>query len=64
MAPKARPIAAPTLNTFQKEAEILKASDKRLYWKKDSHWTPEGHHLTGLILAEHILDNQQEYGLE
>ena len=54
----------PTLNTFQKEAEILKASDKRLYWKKDSHWTPEGHHLTGLILAEHILDNQQEYGLE
>jgi hypothetical protein len=54
----------PTLDTFQKQAEILETTDKRVYWKKDSHWTPEGHHLTGLILAEHILENRQEYGVE
>ncbi len=47
----------PTIRTFRKQAEILGRSGKRLYWKKDSHWTPEGHHLTGLILAEHILAN-------
>ena len=48
----------PTLETFRKQAELLENSGKRLYWKKDSHWTPEGHHLTGLILAEHILAHQ------
>lgn len=52
----------PALKTFQKQAEILKAIGKRLYWKKDSHWTPEGHHLTGLILAEYILENREELG--
>ena len=47
----------PTLKMFRKQAEILEDSGKRLYWKKDSHWTPEGHHLTGLILAEYVLEN-------
>ncbi len=54
----------PTLETFQKRAGILKDSGKRLFWKKDAHWTPEGHHLTGLILAEYIIAHQQDYGLE
>ena len=54
----------PTLKMFRKQAELLKVSGKRLYWQKDSHWTPEGHHLTGLILTEYILSHREEYGLE
>jgi hypothetical protein len=41
----------------------LESSQKRLYWKKDSHWTPEGHRLTAEILAQHIFSHRTEYGL-
>lgn len=53
-----------TVDVFRKQAAALDGAGKRLYWKKDSHWTPEGHHLTGLILAKHILLHREEYGLE
>ncbi len=52
-----------TTATFQAEATILAKDKKLLYWKRDSHWTPEGHHLTGLILGEHIKKNKERYGL-
>ena len=53
----------PTIATFRKQAANLASSQKRLYWKKDSHWTPEGHRLTAEILAQHILSHRTEYGL-
>jgi len=53
----------PTIATFRKQAANLESSQKRLYWKKDSHWTPEGHRLTAEILAQHILSHRTEYGL-
>ena len=53
----------PTIATFRKQAANLAPSQKRLYWKKDSHWTPEGHRLTAEILAQHILTHRTEYGL-
>lgn len=53
----------PTIATFRKQAANLESSQKRLYWKKDSHWTPEGHRLTAEILAQYILSHRTEYGL-
>jgi hypothetical protein len=53
----------PTIATFRKQAANLESSQKRLYWKKDSHWTPEGHRLTAEILAQHIFSHRTEYGL-
>ena len=53
----------PTIATFRKHAAIVESSQKRLYWKKDSHWTAEGHRLTAEILAQHILSHRVDYGL-
>lgn len=52
-----------TVSLFQAQATTLAKDDKYLYWKKDPHWTAEGHHLTGLILCEHIKKNCVLYGL-
>jgi hypothetical protein len=53
----------PTVATFRKRAAMLDASGKRLYWKKDSHWTAEGHRLTAEILSQFVLTHRADYGL-
>ena len=53
----------PTVALFRAEAKVLAEQDKFLYWKKDPHWTPEGNHLTGLILTEHIRKHCDRYGI-
>lgn len=53
----------PTVALFRAEARILAEQDKFLYWKKDPHWTAEGNHLTGLIIAEHIRSHCDRYRL-
>jgi hypothetical protein len=53
----------PTVEIFRKQAALLEPSGKRLYWKKDSHWTAEGHHLTAQILGQHLLTHRDEFGL-
>lgn len=39
---------------FAREAARLDSVGGRLYFQKDAHWTPEGHRLAGVILAEHL----------
>lgn len=53
----------PTIEIFRNRAALLEPSCRRLYWKKDSHWTPEGHRLTARILAQHLLAHRDEFGL-
>ena len=48
---------------LKSEARLLAESEKYLYWKQDSHWTAEGNHLTGLILAEHIKKHAARFSL-
>ncbi len=52
-----------TTAIFQAQAKSLANSKKYLYWQEDAHWTAEGNHLAGLILAEHIEKNAQQYNL-
>ena len=54
----------PSIALFRAEARILAGQDKFLYWKKDPHWTAEGNHLTGLIIAEHIRTHRDRYQLD
>lgn len=53
----------PTVATFRERAAQLGTSGKRLYWKKDSHWTAEGHRLTAEILSQYLLAHRADYGL-
>ena len=53
----------PTIATFRQQAASLASSQKRLYWKKDSHWTAEGHRLTAELLAQQILSHRADCGL-
>lgn len=53
----------PTIATFRKRAATLEPSGQRLYWKKDSHWTAEGHRLTAEILHQYLLTHRHDYGL-
>lgn len=53
----------PTVEIFRKQAALIGSTGRRLYWKKDSHWTAEGHSLTAQILVQHILAHRSEFGL-
>jgi hypothetical protein len=51
----------PTVDTFRKQASLLAPSGRRLYWKKDTHWTAEGHRLTAQILTQHLLFHNHDW---
>jgi hypothetical protein len=53
----------PTVDLFRNQAESLESSGKRLYWKQDYHWTPEGHRLAARILTQHLQARREDYGL-
>ena len=42
------------LNTFIERADELQATDARLYYEKDGHWTPAGHQLAAEVIADHL----------
>ena len=52
-----------TLPLYQEKAGQIAGQQQRLYWVRDSHWTPEGHHLAGEILARYLSDRCKRYGL-
>jgi len=52
-----------SVDLFRQKARETSGDGTRLYWKKDVHWTPEGHHLAGRILARFLEDHGKAYGI-
>lgn len=52
-----------TLPLYRDRAEQIAKQKQRLYWVRDSHWTPQGHQLAGEILSRFLADRGQRYGL-
>ncbi|MDP6526817.1 MAG: SGNH/GDSL hydrolase family protein [Kiritimatiellia bacterium] len=50
-----------TLPLCRIRAEEILKEKKRLYWVRDSHWTPEGHHLAGEIIAQYLIERTEHY---
>ncbi len=46
-----------------KAAELIETEGRRLYWRRDAHWTPEGNQLVGHLLAKYVLKNRDRYRL-
>ena len=53
----------PAVEAFRRQAALLAKEGRRLYWKKDAHWTPEGHRLAAELIARHLLGNRADFGL-
>jgi hypothetical protein len=52
-----------TLPMYRDRAEQIAKQKQRSYWVRDSHWTPQGHHLAGEIIARHLAERCKHYGL-
>jgi len=52
-----------TLPVYRDRAAQIARQKQRLYWIRDSHWTPQGHQLAGEILAQHIRTHAIRYRL-
>ena len=52
-----------TLPVYRDRAAQIARQKQRLYWIRDSHWTPQGHQLAGEILARHLRTHAVRYRL-